>query len=73
MMSAGDSRVVRRLQLRLSGRQAGNGTDGTTVLSELQARVRRLRSLGEEYSAVRVSREVLRLCKVAPAGCAGAT
>lgn len=73
MMSAGDGRVVRRLQQRLSGRHSGNGTDGTSVLSELQARVRRLQSLGEEYSAVRVSREVLRLCEVTPAGCAGAT
>jgi hypothetical protein len=56
------NRVVRQLQQRLRNCDVQPAQDIKGVLPELQARVRRLRSLGNEYSAASVSEDVLRLC-----------
>jgi hypothetical protein len=71
-MSARHDRVVRQLQHQLA---QTNGTGRPEIqpadLSELERRVRRLRSLGEEYFAVRVSDDVQSLRVSRPARCAG--
>ncbi len=71
MMSGSDNRVVRQLQLRLQNGRAIDGLDVDSVVGELRRRVRRLQRLGREFSSVRVSPDVVRLCASKPALCAG--
>jgi hypothetical protein len=71
-MSTRRDRVVRQLQHQLAQSDGCGGSEiDPAVLSELQRRVRRLRNLGDEYSAVRVSKDVVSLRVSRPARCAG--
>ncbi len=69
-MDLGDTRLVRQLQLRLSGRQpTGDGdVPMSHALTELADRVRRLHRLGKAYAAVRVSQDVAGLRAVSVPG-----
>ncbi len=70
-MSEGHDRVVRQLQQRLEQGGTTGAADMTFVLPQLQRRIRRLRSLGSEYDAVRVSKDVVKLCPSESGRCAG--
>ena len=61
-MAARHDRVVRQLQQKLGQARSRNGVDIVSALPELRRRIRHLQSLSDEFDAVRVSQDVLRLC-----------
>ena len=70
-MSVTPNRVVRRLQQRLADSGFDGPSEPWSVWLELEARVRRLQGLGDEYSGVCVSDDVLRMCTSGSLRCTG--